>query len=83
MDDYDKKELGRLKDFERVVRDSLDWLSTILQCTYGALLLGVPALIFLAPLKEDRTMQAVTMFLVLLFMLGVSKADKAIGKVLK
>jgi hypothetical protein len=83
MDDYDKKELGRLKDFERVVRDSLCWLGTILQWTYGALLLGVPALVYLSPIKEDRTLQAIILFLVLLFMLGVSKADKALGKVIK
>jgi len=83
MDEYDKKELGRLKSFESTVRDALSWLSTILQWTFAALLFGVPALVFLSPIKEDRTMQAIVVFLVLLFMLGVSKADKAIGKVIK
>lgn len=82
MDDYDKKELGRLKAFESVVRDSLRWLSTILQWTYAALVLGVPALVYLSPVREDRTLQAIVIFLVLLFTLGVSKADKAIGKVI-
>lgn len=83
MDDFDKKELGRLKDFERRVSDALDWLGAAINVTYAALLLGAPILVYLSPIKEDRTLQTVCLFLILLFTFGIGKADKAIGLVKK
>jgi len=80
MDDYDKRKLERLENLERNVRSAIDYFSLAIKTTWFVGAIGLPTLIFLAPVKEERTLQAVLLFMVIAFLFGLAKADKALGK---
>lgn len=80
MDDYDKRRLARLESLEHNVRAAIDYFSVSLKIIWFVCAIGLPTLIFLAPIKEDRTLQSILLFMVIAFLFGVAKADKAIGK---
>lgn len=80
MEDYEKTKLRKLEDLERRVSSAVEYFGNSIKVIWFVVALGVPTLMFLAPVKEDRTLQATLMFLLVAFCFGLAKADKAIGK---
>lgn len=80
MDEYEKSKLRNLEDLERRVSRAVDYFGNSIKVIWFVVALGAPTLMFLAPVKEDRTLQTTLVFLLVAFCFGLAKADKAIGK---
>lgn len=80
LDDYDKRKLSKLEDFERTVRGVLDTVDTAICWVWALVIIASVLFLYFKPIAQDGTVQGIFMLVVLAFLLITSIIWRAIGK---
>lgn len=81
LDDYDSRQLARLKKFEESIKSAIDFFELAIKWIWVLSIIGVPLIVYFSPLPENKVLQTIVSFVICCFFLFISKVDKFITKI--
>lgn len=80
MEDYEKRKLNSLENFQRTVSGVLETIDSAICWIWALIIITSVVFLYFKPIQQDGTVQGIFMLVILSFLLITSIIWRAIGK---